>query len=283
MLIRMLQTTVDANLYRIDALDGLELVHVKQSQHNYAKHVHEEYSLCIMHRGLAGIHHRGVYERAGTHTITVMHPDEVHACWAADSSIMSYTMLYPSEQAWQTLSRELFGVDCPPYFRQLLMDDTILIQKMQGFLDCLAKPLEAESRYYDLTAHLMQCYTDTPRRLEPIKRESNAVATVQAYVHEHYSETIHLSDLANLVGLNPSYLTRVFKKTLGMPPHQYQTNVRLLAAKRLLKTHHSLVEIAHSLGFSDQSHFSRAFKRRYGLTPRQYQKVKNVQDFRIES
>ena len=56
----------------------------------------------------------------------------------------------------------------------------------------------------------------------------------------------------------------------GLPPHQYQTHVRLARARALLRRGEPASQVAIAVGFADQSHFVRAFRRFHGLTPGAY-------------
>jgi len=77
-------------------------------------------------------------------------------------------------------------------------------------------------------------------------------------------------------------LLRVFRKELGIPPHAYLTQVRVLRAKKLLSVGIPIAQVAWETGFADRSHLNRHFKRLVGVAPGQYQnlkfKVQNVRD-----
>ena len=69
-----------------------------------------------------------------------------------------------------------------------------------------------------------------------------------------------------------------------MPPHAYQTQLRLAHAKHYLRLGHSVSETACRVGFFDQSHFLRAFKRSEGTTPGRYVRFsKNLQDGKVST
>jgi AraC-like DNA-binding protein len=73
-------------------------------------------------------------------------------------------------------------------------------------------------------------------------------------------------------------LTRVFTKEIGMPPHAFQTQVRISEAKKLIRAGWPLSTVAAMTGFADQSHFIRHFKRLLKITPGEYLKnSKNIQ------
>lgn len=72
--------------------------------------------------------------------------------------------------------------------------------------------------------------------------------------------------------LNPFYLVRVFRKELGLPPHEFLTQVRVEQARRLLAGACPVAQVALETGFVDQSHLTNRFKRIVGVTPKQFAK-----------
>src|SRR6202008_1114252 len=68
-------------------------------------------------------------------------------------------------------------------------------------------------------------------------------------------------------------LVRAFSKEVGMPPHAYQTYVRVLRARELIALGRRLSSVALDVGFTDQSHLSRNFKRGLGVTPGRYARL----------
>jgi AraC-like DNA-binding protein len=70
--------------------------------------------------------------------------------------------------------------------------------------------------------------------------------------------------------MSPFYLLRVFHNAVGVPPHEYQTQVRIAQARKLIRKGMSISQVALTTGFFDQSHLYRNFKRIVGVTPGQY-------------
>lgn len=96
---------------------------------------------------------------------------------------------------------------------------------------------------------------------------------VTTYIDEHLSESITIATLAGLARLSPYYFCRAFKKSLGVPPHQYHTHRRVEHAKALLaKRSYSVTDIGLTVGYSETSSFSAAFRKATGLTPTRYQR-----------
>ncbi|RTL72669.1 MAG: AraC family transcriptional regulator [Hyphomicrobiales bacterium] len=86
-------------------------------------------------------------------------------------------------------------------------------------------------------------------------------------------KNLSLSELAALAKLSRFHFARAFKKTFGMPPHQFILHHRIEAAKvSLIKDDVALSDLARSLGFGSQSRFSEVFRKATGLTPAQFRR-----------
>ncbi len=93
------------------------------------------------------------------------------------------------------------------------------------------------------------------------------------YVMSNLYQDLSLQSLSQLVHQSPYHFAKVFKNTTGLSPHQFVLKLRLEKASELIRLKKiSLTEIAHAIGFYDQSHFTNSFKRFYGVTPRQFYK-----------
>jgi AraC family transcriptional regulator len=96
---------------------------------------------------------------------------------------------------------------------------------------------------------------------------------VTSYIQEHLNERIPIDTLAQLVHLSPYHFCRVFKQSLGMPPHRYQTNSRVERAKVLLANRAgSMTDIGLAVGFSSPNAFATAFRKVTGITPSHYRR-----------
>jgi AraC family transcriptional regulator len=80
-----------------------------------------------------------------------------------------------------------------------------------------------------------------------------------------------LHELAGVISMNSHSFWKQFKRSTGMPPHQYLLQCLVEHAQKLLKYKHlPLTDIALQCGFSDQSHLNRHFRKRLGMTPREF-------------
>lgn len=100
---------------------------------------------------------------------------------------------------------------------------------------------------------------------------SKPVIISMEYIYNHIHDRITLEELADYTHLSPSYLSRLFKKELGISVSNYICEKKIEKAQNLLKfSDFSLIEIANYLAFSSQSHFIQTFKKLVGVTPKKY-------------
>ena len=124
-----------------------------------------------------------------------------------------------------------------------------------------------------LAMHLLRHYTtQISQQSGPSARGINFKRS-RDYIEAHLCEDLSLNTLAALEGLSPFYFARLFKQFMGHPPHQYIILRRVKRAQKLMNTTQlSLAQIAHTVGFANQSHLHRHFVRIVGITPAQYRR-----------
>ena len=92
-----------------------------------------------------------------------------------------------------------------------------------------------------------------------------------------FSRRIPLEELARQTGWHPHHLQKLFRFRYGMSPRHYQRQLRMETAARLLEEGQSGTDVAHKLGYADQSHFIRSFRRYHGLTPGDFVSQRHAQ------
>ena len=94
---------------------------------------------------------------------------------------------------------------------------------------------------------------------------------VTQYIQENLQRELRLVELSALVHMSPYHFARLFRRSIGMPPHKFVVRCRIDAARTLLAARRSpIAEIAQLVGFRTQSHFTTTFRRVIGLTPSAY-------------
>jgi AraC family transcriptional regulator len=96
---------------------------------------------------------------------------------------------------------------------------------------------------------------------------SDLLARINLFLEAHLTERIRIDELADVVRQTRSHFPRLFRRTLGMSPHQYVMRLRLRRARALISQGCTLAESAIAAGFSDQSHLTNWLLRIYGTTP----------------
>ena len=109
---------------------------------------------------------------------------------------------------------------------------------------------------------------------DPINIHKNHIYSfAQAYIHQHYSEDIALSDIASAVSVSETHLIRIFNKYAQTTPIAYLWDLRITQALELLiRTGLSISEIALQTGFKTSYHFSRRIREKTGLSPTEFRK-----------
>jgi AraC-like DNA-binding protein len=108
------------------------------------------------------------------------------------------------------------------------------------------------------------------------------VCRARDYLREHFARKVTIDELARRAGMSRFALVRAFAREVGIPPHTYQTHLRVQQARELIAEGVALSEVSLAVGFADQSHLNRHFKRLIGVTPGLYARAiagtKNVHE-----
>ena len=107
-------------------------------------------------------------------------------------------------------------------------------------------------------------------------KHSDTVYKVIQYIRSNYFKKISLDEISKYVNFSKTYLSRIFKEETGQNISMYMNKVRIEKAKLFLTDKStSLVDVANSVGFEDQSYFTKVFKSIVGTSPKKYQESRN--------
>src|SRR5262245_26818628 len=229
------------------------------------KHSHKQALFCFVMQG-------GYTEKYGAKTrecrtsTLLFHPaDELHAEFFHDAGGRSF--IIEIAPAWLAQIREQLTVaDASADFRG-------------GVLELLARKLYKEFVQMDdasaliIEGLMLEMMGETTRSRAPKASHIRPRWLQQAkdLLHVRFAENLTLAEVARNVGIHPVHLAQTFHKTYQCTVGDYVRKLRIeYACRELATSDRSIVDIALSAGFCDQSHFTRTFKRAVGTAPSQY-------------
>lgn len=97
------------------------------------------------------------------------------------------------------------------------------------------------------------------------------IVHAKLFIDNQYGEDIDLNNIADEAYFSKFHFIRTFKKVYGKTPHSYLKEVRINAAKELLKKNISITEVCFQVGFGSTTSFAGLFKKLVGLSPSAFQ------------
>lgn len=105
----------------------------------------------------------------------------------------------------------------------------------------------------------------------PKNTHQSIIHQIEKYVQEHFSEDLNLKAIASIFYMNPVYLGRLFKNTLGINFIDYINKVRIAEVKKmLLSEEYKIFEIIEHAGYNNQEYFYKVFRKYEGVSFAEY-------------
>lgn len=183
--------------------------------------------------------------------------------------------------------RFLSGTDKNPYARQGIREGLLIVlaDKLceNGFsfqVSNLMIRMNGEDDIWEssetIRSFLLQVVSTVKgsQKEEERSMKQKTIEKARWFIENNLRNNISLTDVAESVYLNPSYLSRLFKQELGENVINYINRIRVEKAQKLLvSTNMKIIDIAKETGFSSSGYFSAVFRRYTGMNPMDY-KVK---------
>jgi AraC family transcriptional regulator len=245
----------------------VESAYSRQSQLRLPVHIHENAFLCFVVAGVCE-------ESSGGRTKTV-HP----------SALMFHPAGEPHADRWHEMGGRSFHVNISEARAKALADNVPVLNAPavfeHGMVPWLARRLYGEYQRRDDLALLameglvLEILAEVSRqRADPERTPPRWLLRARDLLHARFAEDLTLGEIGSEVGVHPVHLSRVFRRQFNCTPGDYVRRLRVDAARQLLATSEaSLVEIALTVGFADQSHFTKTFRRLVQMTPGQYRRT----------
>jgi len=280
-----------ARYWRADGMP-VEAMHAHFTAHVYHRHSHESYSFGVTETGAQAFScRRGRHvSRAGM--VMAFNPDDPHDGHAAGEAGFTYRMVH----IWPEFFASLIGTGEAgplPLFGSPVLDDRMLARSVRGLHVALTGHATELERYERLvgTARLLVRHASGRSGSGGFSGSggsfgsdgsivsgglgavagATAAARIRELIHDaDTSAELTAEDLGAAAGCSRYAAYRAFTTAYGMAPSDYQRQLRVRAARRLLGQGISPARAAAEAGFADQAHLTRWFRRYYGVTPGAY-------------
>ena len=122
--------------------------------------------------------------------------------------------------------------------------------------------------------YLPELFDSITEEYDQIIEVSSISNEIREYIETHYSDVdFSLKEIANKMFMSPQYLSRIFKREMGVTFMDYVTRLRIRRAIELLsKNDLKMYEIAEAIGYSNQHYFSSSFRKMLGVSPMEYRR-----------
>lgn len=237
----------------------------------FARHSHDE---CVIGVNLVGEENVWLDRRefvAGPGSITLYNPGQIQGGGAADGAPWQFVSLYITAEQ---LAADL-GLTHLEFDRSLCVAPDLawrLAATVRSTLggDALVQGIHADALVLLLGEVASLSGVRMPGSAATGK---SLIGRAQELLAEHLQQSLPLGHLGDELGLSKFHLLRTFQKETGLSPRQWAMQLRTRRAKGLLRKGVAASDVAHDLGFADQSHLNRHFRAAYGITPGRYQSV----------
>jgi AraC-like DNA-binding protein len=235
----------------------------------------QEYLLVSVLSGTADFQYRNTHIRGAINgAFCVIEPGEP---WTRQCKDLTHYCLTIDPTWLQGAAAEMLHREkrLPHFPSRLLFDPSVsrAVHDLAARSQVPASRLQQEETLLHLLASLLLSHAEDAGTPPRPGWEQPAINRTKEYLQAYYAEEVSLQELARLANLSPSHFSSVFRQVVGLPPHAYQTKLRLARAKTLLAQGYDVGYVASETGFFDQSHFTKQFKRHYQVTPGSYRKT----------
>jgi len=237
----------------------------------FARHSHDE---CVIGVNLLGEEKVWLDRRefaAGPGSITLYNPGQIQGGGAAEGAPWEFVSLYVTADQ---LAGDL-GLAQVEFDRSLCVQPDLA----QRLAMAVKGALSSDARVRELHEEALLLLLGEVVGLSGVRLPGTAatgkslIGRAQELLAEQLHQSVPLEQLGDELGLSKFHLLRTFQKETGLSPRQWAMQLRTRRAKGLLRNGVAASEVAHTLGFADQSHLNRHFRAAYGITPGRYQSV----------
>jgi AraC-like ligand binding domain len=231
-----------AKYFRFSGLNGLEVMSAQWVEHSFAPHMHDFYAINLNYEGRGAFECRHEVHDATPGTCNLIAPGELHTGRATCGDGWIYRNLYVETHLMTTLLRSIdWRGPVDVRFKLPLARDLVLASRLACAFASLAESkslLQNESLLLSVVARLAIDHLAPGHSLREAGRERAAVRRVKEWLDAHPEQNTSVHSLAELAGLSPYHLVRVFHNRW----ERLLTNIRRSCACFVLESYWHLVQ-----------------------------------------
>lgn len=260
----------------------LEAMHAHFEGQAFHLHSHETYSFGVTESGAQAFRCRGEARTSNAGLVMAFNPDEPHDGHATSEHGFTYRIVHIGPELVADLLRDKVGRSAGlPLFDRPVLHDPLLARALHRVYANLHEPANMlgidEALAAAVAAMVRRGARSAPQSSSARQlghgAQQLAAQRAAALLEEGFADEVSADELALTAGCSRFTLYRAFQAHYGMAPSDYQRQLRLRAARRLLVAGRSAADAAVDAGFADQAHLTRWFRRCYGITPGTYQQA----------
>lgn len=277
----------DFDIYpRVEAHELEIHCHQVKAGERTSGHAHANIELNYMEGGELTYLHCGRFQTIRAGQLGVFWAGYPHRIYGAEK---------PAKLWWVTVPlRDFLGWELSPaWVRRIMAGELVTGSSHEAELDLAMiqrwernqqKPLLHRAILLEVQARLLRLDVElrhARRALRQRKKEKSvhdtlhpAALQMASYLTEHFRDAVTQPEVADAVGLHPSYAARLFKQHLGTTMGRFLEELRVAYAQNLLQ--HSkakILDVAYASGFQSSSRFYIAFREVLGRTPSDFRRL----------
>lgn len=215
--------------------------------------------------------------------VSVIFPNDIHISSSNihDTSVWSYILvdiyhlIKENPHLFSSVSNSLYNGNLPSRI--------FSTRNSKKVIDIILKLMQEQSKkkdgYFEMSSALCaellieisRNYTPVSAKVVEDKDAYQKISPAISHIIKFYNEEITIEQLSKICFLSESHFRKIFKQATGLVPLDYLHQVRISAAKSLLKIKSiPISQICHDVGYNSQTSFNKHFKHYTGTTPSNY-------------
>lgn len=234
--------------------------------HFWGPAIRPHYLLHVILRGQGSFQYAKKTWHLGAGDAFLIHPMQTHYYQADEADPWEYAWVGFDGHAVEELLAQTALQDSPVF----LSVTPSCCQPITELTDNFLKPERCQLELISLLLKLFSRMPTAPDKTAD-SYEERYYQTALTYIRNNYTYDLKIQDIADYVGIDRTYLYKIFMREANISPKQYLLQFRIRAAVTLLQTQkYTVTETAYSCGFRDAAAFCSHFRQQVGMTPRQY-------------